>query len=301
MRSENPLEFQPFERAAAASGRAVSLREIPVKRAKYCLAWVLASLALGACGAGVVEKTAGPPPSLGGIWKGELVDPSGVTLPAFMLITEDGRFFSVAETSDNCSEVAQGALALKGNAYKGSGSFGVIGATGALGVQLDCAFADGSVWGTASLSGSVTTGIDLSFTAADTTSLGTELQSTTGTLFFDAAYNEASSLSKVAGNWLLTTGAVLSIDANGSLFSQDIVNGCVVNGKVSLINASYNAYAVSATYSSCQAGTSALNDLTATGLMTLDDTQIPNVLYVGYSMTLPGGEMLTIVSNSTGG
>ena len=124
---------------------------------------------------------------------------------------------------------------------------------------------------------------------------------TNGTLTFDEVYNETSSLSKVAGKWTLSSGALFSIAADGTISSQDASNGCEIKGKVSMINASYNAYAVSATYSNCQASVSALNEVTATGLMTVDDTQTPSVLYIGYSMTLVGGEVLVIVANGTGG
>jgi hypothetical protein len=130
--------------------------------------------------------------------------------------------------------------------------------------------------------------------------MGTAL-ATSGTLSFDDVYNEASSLSKLAGKWTVSTGALLTIDADGTILSQDAASGCEVNGKVSLINGKYNAYAVTATYSNCGANGSALNGLSGTGLMTLDDTQNPSVLYVGYSMTLAGGEVLLVASNATGG
>jgi len=72
-----------------------------------------------------------------------------------------------------------------------------------------------------------------------------------------------------------------------------------MNGKVSLTDARCNAYALSATYSDCQASASAFHRLIAAGLMSLDNTQDANVLYLGYSMTLASGEVVVIVSNST--
>ncbi len=272
-----------------------------MKRVKCILALVLTSLMLGACGASVTLPPANAQPSLGGIWKGQLMVPSGATLPALVLVTEDGRFFSVAQNvSNDCADVAQGSLLLTGGDYSGTGDFGIISATGDIGAQVDCAFSDGSVWGTGVLSGSLVPGSTLSWTADDTTSMGTAL-ATSGTLSFDDVYNEASSLSKLAGKWTVSTGALLTIDADGTILSQDAASGCEVNGKVSLINGKYNAYAVTATYSNCGANGSALNGLSGTGLMTLDDTQNPSVLYVGYSMTLAGGEVLLVASNATGG
>ncbi len=256
-----------------------------MKRNQHRLAWLIASVALSACGGGTVQTTQTGPASVGGIWRGEMMAPSGVALPTFILVTEDGRFFSVAVHSDNvCADVAQGTL---------------ISATGQIGVQIDCAFSDGSVSGTAALSGSFVPRSTLTLTSADTTSLGTPLQAEVGTLTFDNVYNEASSISQLEGRWILTSGVLLTIASDGTLSSVDGGTGCVMNGKVSLIDARYNAYALSATYSDCQPSASAFNGLTATGLMSLDNTQDANVLYLGYSMTLAGGEVVVIVSNST--
>ena len=271
-----------------------------MKRLKYFLAVVLTASILGACGASVTQPPPNAQPSLGGIWKGQLTVPSGATLPALVLITEDGRFFSMAQNVNNdCADVAQGSLLLSGADYSGTDNFGIISATGDIGVQVDCAFSDGSVWGTGVMSGSLAPGT-LSWTADDSTSLGTAL-ATSGTLTFDDVYNEASSLSKLTGKWTLSTGALLTIDADGTILSQDVASGCDVKGKVSLINGRYNAYAMAATYSNCGASASALNALSATGLMTLDDTQNPSVLYVGYSVTLPGGEVVMIAASAMGG
>ncbi len=273
-----------------------------MKRVNHCFAWIIASLALGACGAGVSQSGVNGPPSLGGIWKGQLTGASGVTLPTLILVTEDGRFMSVAENAvDDCADVAQGNLLLNGYTVSGDGNFGIISATGDVGVQVDCNFSDGSVWGTAALTGSVSPRSTLTLTEDNSTALGTALPSTFGTLFFDDAYNETSSLSKLAGNWILSTGAFLSINSGGTLSSKDPANGCDVNGKVTIVNAKYNAYAVAATYTNCSASASALNKLNATGLLTLDDTQDPAVLYIGYSMTLSDGEVLMISANGTGG
>jgi hypothetical protein len=275
--------------------------EIHVRRIQFDLLLILVPAAIGACSSGgVSEQAANPPPSLGGIWKGQMMASSGVSLPTLMLVTEEGKFFTVAEnTATGCADVAEGELTLVVDSFSGNANFGLTSYTTDIGVQIDCAFADGSVGGTAGLTGTVVPRKSLSLTANDVTALGTVLPAGTGMLDFDALYNETSSLSKVSGNWTLSTGAVVSINSGGVIFSKDTVNGCVVNGKVSLINSNYDAYAVSATYSDCGPNASVLNGLTGTGLMTLDDTQIPNVLYVVYSLTLPGGEQLVLAVNAT--
>jgi hypothetical protein len=225
---------------------------------------------------------------------------SGATVTGLLLVTEEGKFMSVADDgATGCADVAQGTLALNGKTFSGSGDFGIIDYAGAIGVQINCAFTDGSVWGTSTLSGSVVPRTTLTMTGDDTTSLGTVIQRTTGTLNFDDVYNESSSLSKLAGDWLLSTGAMLSISSDGVISSQDQSNGCVITGQVSIINASYNAYSVSVTYSNCGATTSALNGVTGTGLMTLDDTVVPSVLYTGYALTFSDGEVLLLVTKAT--
>ena len=262
---------------------------------------ILASTSLCACGgAGVTNQVATLPPTLGGIWRGQIATPAGTSAVGFMVVAEDGRFFSAVQNAGtDCSDVALGTLTIAGNAFSGSGYFGIIDYMTDIGVQVDCSFADGSVSGTIDVSGAVTPRTSMTMTTEDTTSLGTALPSATGQVTFDATYNSGSSLSKVAGNWRLSTGAVLNINADGVLFSQDAANGCVLNGHVSIINASYDVYAVSAIYSNCGAAASALNGLTATGLMTKDDTVTPNVLYTGYSLTLSDGQVLIIASTAT--
>jgi hypothetical protein len=261
---------------------------------------IAGSAVLHACSGAVSDQAANPPASLGGFWTGTLTAASGASLPTLMLVTEDGKFFSVAEnTATGCADVVAGDLALDVDAYSGSAYFGITNYGSDVGVQVDCAYADGSVSGTADLTGTLVSRKKLTVTADDTTSLGTVIPATTGQLDFDVVYNESSSLSKVSGSWILSTGAVFSISSAGAILSQDPANGCEVKGAVSLINSNYNAYSVSVAYANCGPSASALNGLTATGLMTLDDTKIPSILYVGYSITLPEGEVLMVALNAT--
>jgi hypothetical protein len=268
---------------------------------KRIAAMLACTAALSACGgSGAVNRITNAAPSLGGIWRGEMATPSGQTEPGVIVVTEDGKIFAAAQNADSsCTDALLGSLNLSANTFSGGADFGVIDYTTDIGVQIDCAFTDGSVSGTSILSGSVVSRASLTLISSDTTSLGTALTPTTGTFTFDDLYNEGSSLSKLAGNWTLLTGAVLNINADGVMFSQDSVNGCVLNGKVSLINVKYNAYSMSASYSNCGASASTLNGLTGTGLITRDDTVVPNVLYAGYSLTLPNGQVLVIASYAT--
>jgi hypothetical protein len=264
----------------------------------------IALLNLSACGGGGSDLSSPPPAavdkSVGGIWRAQTTSPSGATVAGLIIITEDGRYSGSAENPANdCAEVSQGTLTVSGSNFQGSGDFGLIKYTTVPDIQVDCTFADGSVWGAATLSGSVVQRSALTLTAEGTTSMGTVLAGTTGAWTFDTLYNESSSLAKLAGNWTSQTGTVITIDADGVIFSQDATTGCVVNGQVSIINAMYDAYAVTATYASCETSIASLNGVTATGLIALNDQVSPNQIYMGYSLTLPSGDVLIITTDAT--
>ncbi|HTP37947.1 MAG TPA: hypothetical protein VMI92_00085 [Steroidobacteraceae bacterium] len=96
---------------------------------------------------------------------------------------------------------------------------------------------------------------------------------------FDTVYESGSSLASIAGSYTATDGSTLSVDSNGVVFNQTAA-GCVVNGQVNLIDASYDAYRNSCSLASCTGTTAALNGTTATGLGTLDANASTQVLYV---------------------
>ena len=82
------------------------------------------------------------------------------------------------------------------------------------------------------------------------------------------------------------------------IFAQDPASGCVINGQVSIINASYNAYSASASYSNCRGSASVLNGVTASGLMAIDTTVSPATLYVGYTATV-GSSTIVVAATAT--
>ncbi|MBU3672531.1 MAG: hypothetical protein FGM43_08245 [Sinobacteraceae bacterium] len=77
------------------------------------------------------------------------------------------------------------------------------------------------------------------------------------------------------------TAQIYNINSNGVVFNQSAVTGCVINGQISTINTTYNAYAVNFTYSSCRSPYAIWNGTQASGLMTVDDTVSPNRIYLG--------------------
>jgi len=103
----------------------------------------------------------------------------------------------------------------------------------------------------------------------------------TFTLEYDALYDRDSSLATIAGNFKQANGTVVSIDAAGNVFSQDATSGCVVNGKVSVIDSRYNAYRFEYTVSSCSSELGVMNGATFSGLGTLDNTVSPEQAVIG--------------------
>jgi hypothetical protein len=132
-----------------------------------------------------------------------------------------------------------------------------------------------------------------------TTSSGTILPSSSGTLSYNALYSEPSSLIRIAGSWISSIGTVFAINSDGSFSGTDPSTGCISSGRYSIIDANYNAYAFSATYQNCPAAYASLNGLTSTGLFTLDDTVNPITLRGGVSMKLPNGAVFVAVYRIT--
>jgi hypothetical protein len=77
------------------------------------------------------------------------------------------------------------------------------------------------------------------------------------------------------------TGAVINVNSNGVVFSQDPLTGCVLNGNLSLIDTNYNAYRVQYSFSGCRSPYIRLNGTTARGLGTLDTTSSPQRAVIG--------------------
>ena len=208
-----------------------------------------------------------PPPvtnaSPGGIWRGT---ESTTGLQIVGLVDESGEFHFIR--ADNVQYV--GTAAVTGNSV----SAGLEGFT-----QIGTVFPDNSNHGTGTVTGTVQARSSLSLSTQFKTDAGT---STSGTinLTFDSLYNRASSLATISGNFS-SNGNVVTVSSNGQVFSQDPTTGCVINGTVSIIDATRNAYKVQYTYASCSGQNAVLNGLQFSGMATLDNTQSPEHAIVG--------------------
>jgi hypothetical protein len=221
----------------------------------------------GGGGSSSSNTSSSPPPvtnaSPGGIWRGT---ESTSGLQVVGLVDESGEFHFIR--SDDVQYV--GTTSVTGSSI--SANFDGF-------TQIGTVFADNSSHGTGSVTGTVQARSSLSLSTQFKTDAGT---STNGTLnlTFDTLYNRASSLATISGNFS-SSGDVVTISSNGTVFSQDPNTGCVVNGTVAIINASYNAYRVQYSYANCTGQSAVLNGLQFDGMATLDNTQSPEHVIVG--------------------
>jgi len=234
---------------------------------------------LGACGGGGGDRAGGTADvapmsapmnaSPGGIWNGT---DSASNLAVVGIVTEAGQFYFIR--SDGA--LYTGAVSVSGTTVSGNlQGFAPFGT----------AYADGSNHGSGTLSGTVAERSTLAVTIMFTTTAGTAITSNLP-MTFNALYDEGSSLATVAGNFTAPDGTVVSVSESGSVSAQDATSGCVINGMLSIINASYNVYGVSYSFTSCTGQYAALNGVTATGLGTLNTLDSPVQAINGVSGTV---------------
>ncbi len=231
-----------------------------------CLVIVLAVSACGGGDGGTLVTTASP----GGIWGGT---DSLTKRSVSGVVDESGQLDFIR------SDLVQFAGMISASGTTVSSSFDGYAPFGG-------AFADGSTHGTGSLTGSIAERATMDLTYQFTTDGGT---ASTGTLnlTYDSLYAVASSLSAVAGNYTDTArGTTVSINASGAINSQDPATLCVLSGQVSIINAQYNAYAVSLTYANCVGSSAVLNGVQFTGLASLNNASNPEKVTIGVTGTI---------------
>jgi len=238
---------------------------------------------LASCGGGGGYGGGGNPnASPGGIWSGTDTDsPLAVT----GIIDESGNMRFIR--ADGIQYV--GTVMTSGNSI--SASFDAYQPFGS-------SFSDGSTHESGMLSGTIDARVSITASTQSTTDKGT-VSTGTLTLTFNPIYSQASSLAAIGGNYVEAgSGTAVSIDANGAIFSQDASTGCVVNGNAMIIDASYDAYAVQATYASCTGAAAVLNGITFSGLATLDTGVSPVQLIAGVTGS-SGGTTYAVVYTLT--
>jgi hypothetical protein len=236
---------------------------------KHLSLWAIAPLVVSCGGGGGGSSTINntPPPvtnaSHGGIWRGtESV--SGLAIVG--LIDESGELHFIR--TDGTQYVGQATTS--GSAV----SANIEGFT-----QFGYQFPDGATHGIGSVSGSITARSSMNLTTQFQTDKGASSSGSLN-LTFDAAYNRASSLATISGNYADGSDTI-TVSSNGAIFEQDPNTGCVVNGTVSIINASYNAYRVKYSFANCVGQYAVLNGLQFSGLGMLDNSQTPEHAIIG--------------------
>jgi len=210
-----------------------------------------------------------PNAATGGIWQGR--DPfSGADILG--LVAEDGRsqfvVFDALPFTQYWGTLAPSGNTLTASTFQAADEF--------------------TYYGSATLTGTINARQSMTVTVAFTPAAGCapavcgSSRTGTGTFTFNTLYNRGGALSRVIGNWQdVATGQIYNINSSGVVFNQSAVTGCVINGQVSTINTTYNAYAVNFTYSSCRSPYAIWNGTQASGLVTVDDTVTPNRIYLG--------------------
>jgi len=226
-------------------------------------------VAVGLMGCALLTSCGGaddpPYDSPGGYWTGSWSGEQGVAL-----VDEAGNFTFIA----NDGEQYTGAIDLAGTSFTGSmqgftpGGFPNYGVPNPLGLSV-------------SFSGTLVPRNSFSGTATFVPQ-PTQVASWT----FNALYYVPSSLATIAGTYTESaTGTAFTISADGTVFAQDAATGCVINGTVSIINASYNVYAIQVSYASCTGALTALNGLTLAGMAALNNSVSPQQVIAGVSTT----------------
>lgn len=217
--------------------------------------------------------------NLGGVWTVAPGSgaPNGVN-SGFLMTSPTGPFFYITY-ANNCTGLYYGTLSVKGSApysVKGKGSF------------------TPDPW-SANVGGclvSEVTTFDGTLTPADNLQLTSAGTATFGWVFDSAWYNQLSAINLIAGNWsaqVLGDTITFTVNADGSVYMQSPLDNCVLQGQAQLINAGFNLYSFSFTYSGCIGGDAELNGLAGSGLITLDTGTNPLDLVMGLAVPMPGG------------
>jgi len=228
-------------------------------------------LLLSSCGGGKMTPVSDS--TLGGFWTGTLTV-NGTAYTAYGMSTETGEL-ALLETDTASGFGAQywGTISASTDQLSGSVS----------GAVLDQAFpySDGSFRGTGTVSGTIHQRSSVTATIAFTTSLGTAISGQLS-LTYDSSYEQPSSLTTISGNYtnVKTPGTdVLSITTAGDLtYTDPLTTQCMATGTVTIINASYAAYAGEMTFSNCNNAYAYLNGVSIQGLGNVDPGTSPKPL-----------------------
>jgi hypothetical protein len=203
--------------------------------------------------------------TIGGIW----TSPSS---PDLMLSTQNGQFFFY-----DYHDLHTGNISVSGSAVTGTETLAADQAYGDCGIDPQLMFICEDLSSHAVTPGTVSQQSNLTFDG--------------NTWTYSSLYGYSSSFAQVAGTWtgdLVVQegeGDSLVIGAAGAISEVNKAGTCTLTGQVSLIDPSYNAYALSITYTGqgCE-----FNGATGTGIAYLDYTVSPTQMEVVLDMSMNG-------------
>jgi hypothetical protein len=218
--------------------------------------------------------------------QGAVVNPAGIwnvsgsvsgNQVSEVALIANGMYFALATADEfGCADLTGGSYTVDGSTFLGSGVSLL---------QGSCTGQSGNfAW---TLSG-YQTGVNLNLSFEAASALIPTLGATA-----NALYSEASSLTKLAGNW--NDGPnTLTINPDGT-FTEQQASGCVINGAYTILDATHNLYAVSFAISNC---TSSLAGIAFTGLGYLDDSNPTAVHFLEDAQGSAGGGATMVVTDN---
>ena len=251
---------------------------------------------LSACGGGGSSTPAPVATQSGvGVWQSSYVVTSGAntgnTIKGLVLISPTQTFYAASiNQSNGCAGVAFGQAAVTGSSLTGAINSYVVTYSTLPGVNVNCAFPDGTTSASGTISGTVFTGQTLVVTDTGTTSRGLALGSTTTTMTWSPLNAIAPSLALASGNYTPSnsSASTMSIASNGAISTFATASGCTGTGQLSIPSATNNIYNISIVLSGCSQAYAILNGVTLSGLATYDNTVTPNQLNLGMSARVNG-------------
>lgn len=198
-------------------------------RSLYFVMVLFSGLLLSGCGGGGGSGGSGTAVSANGLWQGTFTE-NGIDTFDLHALLYNGRIIAISEAA---GIIYDGRYSMDGNRITGSVTAYQIG---------------GGVYTKTNLSGTVSAQNQI--TASFSTDLGT-----TGTinLVFDEIYNRDSSLGLVADVWYYSDGIdslAINVENDGTFVGQSS-DGCILSGRLSILDPAYNLYGVEVTVTNC--------------------------------------------------
>jgi hypothetical protein len=210
----------------------------------------------------------GPATGLGGIWTStgtDLLFTSPTTEQSLWSGPVDFYYEAFVIACGTTDVGFTGELTANGNSLSGTGDQS----------NNDC-FAP--IYTPESFQGTIVPGQSLSLTVIDSTGAQSTIDWT-----FDSLYLQPSSLSALAGQWVTSDSSIWSIGSAGQVDVSNLASeyaGCTVTGQISIINAQFNLYSFTLTWSYCPIGPYE-NGQVWTGFLALDASTSPSQLLGG--------------------